>query len=308
MSAAMIAIETSCPTTHHLRRGGRFIEHAAGALALVRRHEQQGSLSVDRRVDRHVETKEDDHDEVSEHAGDAAQGGGRRLQESGRIWEEAAHHGADPTPVTRFLARLSGRASRTLRRCQRGLPVRAGRLRIALRCEALSAGRAPGAAHLAAERVQLPLHSRKKLVRLLGDGVPAEADPDDAEDKQGDAHHGQAPAAGYCPDTSEALRAGIEEHGEQEPGEHEKEAARGAPDEEQGGSRGERHRHNLESRPAYADRPNGGRPRRLSLRVAHEAFSRSTLTCLGCRPADAVGFAVPLAFREWAPWTILAPS
>jgi hypothetical protein len=70
------------------------------------------------------------------------------------------------------------------------------------------------------------------------------------ENKQGDAHHGQAPAAGYSPDPSEALRAGIEEHGEQEPGKHEKEAARSAPDEEQAGSRGERDRHNLEGPPA----------------------------------------------------------
>jgi hypothetical protein len=108
-------------------------------------------VTVDRWVDRHVEAQEDDDDEVSEHAGDAAQGRGRRLEESGGIWEEAAHHGADPALTARFCGGLRDRGPRTLR-CPLRLPSLAGRLRPALRGEAPCAGLASGAPYLASER------------------------------------------------------------------------------------------------------------------------------------------------------------
>jgi hypothetical protein len=129
------------------------------------------------------------------------------------------------------------------------LPVLSGGHPLALRCKVRPVGYASRASHLAAERVQLPFDRLEKLVRLLGDRVAPEADPENAENKQGDAHYGQAPAAGHSPEPSESLRAGIEEHGEQEAGEHEKETARGAPQEEQADSRRERNRDNLERPP-----------------------------------------------------------
>jgi hypothetical protein len=95
----------------------------------------------------------------------------------------------------------------------------------------------------------LPLHSLKKLVCLLSHRVATKTDPENRENKQGEAHHGQAPGARYSPEPPEPLRACIEEHGEDEAGEHEKEAARGAPDEEEAGSGGERDRHDLEGPP-----------------------------------------------------------
>ena len=79
--------------------------------------------------------------------------------------------------------------------------------------------------------------------------VAAEADSGDHQHHERTAGRRQTPAARAVPDPPEAARAGVEEHGKQQPGEHKEEAARGLPNKEQSRGSPERDQRKLETAP-----------------------------------------------------------